>query len=158
MVQGLVDHYIRPPIADVMTLGEGLDLAVGPNACYEDAFCDRLPVYGDLASPDYPSLPCLLPLSGRSVRTAPLAGNVPWPSNVPMPAGRTGGLTAVVVQHRIDENREELGQTCVVDGHETIYENTLARHQYTCFLDDFAHDLPPRVRASGGEFTSCTAP
>jgi hypothetical protein len=146
MIQGIVDHYILPPIADVMTLGEGLDLAYGPASCNDDPRCDKQPVYGSVASPDYPSIADLLPLSGRSALPLPVSGNV-------TAGGAT--LTAAVVQHRIDQNREDLGAGCAVDGHEVIYESKLARHQYACFLDDFAKGKTPTIRTSGDVFTPC---
>jgi hypothetical protein len=157
MIQGLVDHDILPPIADVMTLGEGLDLGLGPSSCYASATCDRMPVYGEVASLSYPSIAELLPLSGHHALDLSLVtGNVPWPARVPRPPNATGDLTAVLVQHRIDQNREPAGQECIgINGHEVIYESTLARHQYGCFLDDFAHDRPPQVRADGPELGSC---
>jgi len=153
MIQGLVDHYILPPIADTMTLGEGLDLGVGPNSCNDAPSCDLEPVYGDVASPEYPTLPKLLPLSGRGVQWLADAGggNTPWPASVD---GGTHPLTGLVVQHRIDENREP-GACTSVDGHEVIYESTLARHQYACFLQDFLNDRAPQVRTQGGEFDPC---
>jgi hypothetical protein len=157
MIQGLVDHDILPPIADVMTLGASLDLGLGPNSCFADPFCDRRPVYGEVASKSYPSIADLLWTSGRSYRDLSLVtGNVPWPRLVPRRPSYEGDLTAVVVQHRIDENREPAGQPCMnLNGHEAIYESTLARHQYACFLYDFANDRTPRVRAAGEELAPC---
>ncbi len=157
MIQGLVDHDILPPIADVMTLGASLDLGLGPNSCFADPLCDRRPVYGEVATQSYPSLADLLWMSGRSYGDlSVVTGNVPWPKLVPRPPNYAGDLTAVVVQHRIDENREPAGQPCMnLNGHEAIYESTLARHQYACFLDDFAHDRTPRVRAAGEELAPC---
>lgn len=146
MVQGLVDHYIKPPIADTMTLAEGLDLAVGPASCDGNERCDALPVAGEVATPDYPPLVDLLPLAGRRVLSLPLSANV-------VTAGAS--LTAAVVQHRIDENREPAGQACDVDAHEVIYESTLARHQYACFLDDFARGKTPTIRATGSDLSPC---
>ncbi len=143
-----------PPIADVMTLGDELDLGVRPNSCLDDPRCDKVAVNGEVAAADFPSIADLLSMSGHTYRDlSAVTGNVPWPTRVPRPPNYTGDLTAVVVQHRIDENREP--QACDVDGHEVIYESTLARHQYACFLYDFAHDRAPGVRSAGEEFTSC---
>jgi len=154
MIQGLVDHYILPPIADVMSLGEGLDLGVGPGSCNDDRYCDKDPVHGEVAAQGYPALADLLGLSGhRVLALADAGGNVAWPPNVPPPTPPRN-LTALVVQHRIDENREP--GTCSVDGHEVIFESLLARHQYACFLHDFLNDETPRVRTSGDLFTPCT--
>jgi hypothetical protein len=156
MIQGIVDHDILPPIADAMTLAEGLDLGLGPNSCSADPRCDLLPVYGEVASFGYPSLADLLPLSGRHYGALDaMAGNVPWPPRVPRPPSYGGDLTALVVQHRIDENREPEGEQCHINGHEVIYESTLARHQYACFLKDFAADETPRVRDAGEELAAC---
>jgi hypothetical protein len=156
MIQGLVDHDILPPIADVMTLGEGLDLGLGPNSCSGNPRCDVMPVYGEVAAPGFPSLPELLPLSGGHYGPlTAMTGNRAWPASVPRPPNTAGDLTALVVQHRIDENREALGQACDVNGHEVIYESTLARHQYACFLSDFARDRTPSVRLAGEEFAPC---
>ncbi len=156
MIQGLVDHDILPPIADVMTLGEGLDLGLGPGSCFGNAECDTLPVNGEIASASYPSIAGLLGLSGHAaLDLASVTGRAGWPRAVARPAGFAGALTATVVQHRIDQNREPLGQECTPDGHEVIFESTLARHQYGCFLYDFAHDRTPAVRPLGEEFASC---
>ena len=157
MIQGLVDHYIFPPIADVISLAAGLDLGLGPGSCNGDERCDRQPVEGEVASPDYPSLADLLKLSGHSaIALSTAAGNVLWPAGVARPSGYTGNLTALVVQHRIDENRDLNGYACKVDGHEVIYESLLARHQYACFLSDFVENKPPRVRTAGHELAGCT--
>ena len=156
MIQGMIDHYIPAPIADTMTLAEGLTLAIGPRWCQGDARCDRQPVFGEVYPPPrarFPSLVDLLPLVGSGVvDVGASAGRVTVPANVAVPPGFPRALTAVLLQHRIDENREA---DCPVDGHEVVYESRLARHQWACFLSDFAKDQTPRVRPDGEELSPC---
>jgi len=89
MMQGIVDHYILPPIANPMSLSLGLDLA-GPPL---DASHPELSVYTPLSA--------LLPLSGRA--------------EIPLPAsGNADGSTAVVVQHPedgVEDGHEVVFQT-----------------------------------------------
>jgi dienelactone hydrolase len=89
MVQGIVDHYIMPTIANATSLAMGLDLA-GP------ALDGTVP---ELAS--FPPLATLLPLRDRTT--------------LPLPAfGNRDGRTAVVVQHAadgIEDGHEALFQT-----------------------------------------------
>jgi hypothetical protein len=77
MLQGIVDTYIMPPIANAASLSLGLDLA-GPAL--------------DAGHPALAGLPALAPLlvwSGRGAVGLPAAGN-------------RDGTTAVVVQHPED--------------------------------------------------------
>ncbi|HEY8040119.1 MAG TPA: hypothetical protein VIF15_10015 [Polyangiaceae bacterium] len=79
MEQGIVDHYIMPPIANAASLSLGLDLAGTPlDATNPELIIDRTP-----------SLESVLPFSGRSQVPLPVTGN-------------RGGVTAVVVQHPAD--------------------------------------------------------
>lgn len=90
MMQGIVDHYILPSIANATSLSFGLDLA-GPAL---DSATPELASFTPLAS--------LLPLSGRSAIGLPAAGNV------------SPSTTAVVVQHRedgIEDGHEVVFQT-----------------------------------------------
>ncbi|HVK66270.1 MAG TPA: hypothetical protein VM694_17425, partial [Polyangium sp.] len=89
MMQGIVDHYILPPIANPMSLSLGLDLA-GPPL---DAAHPELSVYAPLAP--------LLSLLGRSEIALPASGNA-------------FGSTAVVVQHPedgVEDGHEVVFQT-----------------------------------------------
>jgi len=79
MEQGIVDHYIMPPIANATSLSVGLDLAGTPL----DATSAELKADGA------PTLESELPFSGRSQIRLPASGN-------------RGGVTAVVVQHPSD--------------------------------------------------------
>lgn len=149
MVQGIIDHYITPPIADAMSLAEGLDLATSRASCSGNPRCDVLPEINGcatgIASPGYPSLQCLMSLDGRTPQPLPLAGNR---------VGQAGRrITAAVVQHRAVHPQ---GCACV-DGHEVIYESDLARHQYECFLRGFAADAlaGPTIPEAGVPFEEC---
>jgi pimeloyl-ACP methyl ester carboxylesterase len=78
MIQGIVDHYIMPPIANAISLPLGLDLA-------GDELDDVTPEIADLAHlGDY------LQYSGRSKIAFPVSGNV------------GGATTALVLQQRED--------------------------------------------------------
>jgi hypothetical protein len=117
MVEGVVDRYILPPIANTTALSVGLDLA-GPEL---DAESVELSPFASLAS--------VLDLSGRKAIGFPAAGNV----------ARDGGgpSTAVVVQHAEDG---------VEDGHEAVFQRPEPKHQYRCFLQTLAKG-EPRVPA-----------
>ena len=112
MLQGIVDHYIMPPIANTTSLSMGLDLA-GPVL--------------DEKTPEVASLPSLRPLLGFTQRQAielPVGGNV---------TTSAGAFTAVVVQHAEDG---------IEDGHEVVFQTEAPKHQYRCFLASFAKDAP----------------
>ncbi len=107
MLQGIVDTYIMPTIANAMSLGLGLDQA-GP------ALDTNHPVLADYG---FPSLESLLPLVGRGAIPLPAEGNVT--------VDGYGGVTAVVVQHAEDG---------IEDGHEVVFQTELPKLQYQCFL------------------------
>jgi hypothetical protein len=90
--QGIVDHYIMPPIANALSLALGLDLA-GDALDANDAELRADPAQTPLAS--------VLSLSGRRA--------------IPLPAeGNADGVTAVVRQHPsdgIEDGHEILFQT-----------------------------------------------
>jgi hypothetical protein len=77
MLQGIVDHYILPPIANATSLSLGLDLAGGA----VDAATEELAPFDPLNE--------LLAFSGRGEKAYPVRGN-------------QDGRTLVVVQHRED--------------------------------------------------------
>jgi pimeloyl-ACP methyl ester carboxylesterase len=92
MIQGIVDDYILPRIAEATSLSFGLDLA-GPELDTESdpRLASQLPI-----GP-------LLPLGGRAAISLPAAGNA-------------GGATAVVTQHHedgIEDGHEVMFQTDV---------------------------------------------
>lgn len=92
MMQGIVDHYILPRIANPMSVSLGLDLAG-----------DELDATELTGLPDQTPLSQLLPWSGRANIPLPAAGNL-----------YGGSVTAVVVQHPedgIEDGHEVVFQT-----------------------------------------------
>jgi len=118
MVQGIVDHYILPPMANATTLSLGLDLA-GSALDEQNA---------DLANFD--PIRRVLPLSGRQ--------NIPFPAKGNVAHADGSASTAVVVQWPSDG---------IEDGHEVIFQRSEPKYQYRCFLKTFATLVPPGVPA-----------
>jgi hypothetical protein len=118
MVQGIVDHYILPPMANAATLSLGLDLA-GPELDHTTA---------EIAHFD--PLKSILSFSGRRAIELPAKGN----------RTHTDGSasTAVVVQWPSDG---------LEDGHEVIYQRSEPKYQYRCFLKGYAAGGAPTVPA-----------
>lgn len=109
MLQGIVDTYILPPIANATTLSLGLDLA-GEELDRDDPRLAGMTPIGDL-----------LDLAGRKAIALPASGNVELEG---------GALaTAVVVQHLEDG---------IEDGHEIAFQKEAPKHQYRCFLEGLA--------------------
>jgi hypothetical protein len=113
MVEGVVDHYIMPPIANATVLSMGLDLA-GPEL-------DQDPK--ELVSFD--ALSTVIDLGKHEVIGFPAKGNVKHAGG--------GASTAVVVQQAEDG---------VEDGHEASFQTEPPKHQYRCFLQSFAKGTP----------------
>ena len=112
MVQGIVDNYILPRIANGLSLALGLDLA-GDELDQEVA--GQVP------------LSLVQPLAGLTKRA------LPGPANA-------------VVQQREDG---------LEDGHEVVFQTEPPRHQYRCFLEDFAAGRAPQIRAPGRAASAC---
>lgn len=113
MLQGIVDNYIRPPIALSQAVPLGLDLA-GPAL--------------DSAHPDLKDerhLMDVLPLVARGQIDLPVTGNQTTASGKP--------ITAVVVQHPQDPYQ---------DGHEVVFQSEPPQHQYRCFLQTWLRGTP----------------
>ena len=128
MLQGIVDHYILPSIANATTLSFGLDLAGGSL----DAVTPELASFTTAAT--------VVPLVGRRSIELPVAGNLTGP----------GGekVTAVVVQHKEDG---------VEDGHEVAFQTAAPKRQYRCFLASLRQGTPV-VPTRGGEDDPCEGP
>lgn len=132
MIQGIGDHYIPPPIANISSMGLRLDI-IGPELdvqrparCVPDPEA-AVPRCAATRAARYPVTP-VLPLL-RYVG----AGAVPYPDHGPVTRNRDKGTgTRGVVQYERDES-------CRQDGHEVAYEIAQARWQYRCFLSSFAH-------------------
>lgn len=138
MIQGIGDHYVPSPIANVNSLALQLDLvgaeldAAGEPACTNPK--DVVPPYtcSDKRSLRYPlsRVTPLLELVGRGAIPIPPTGL----------AKNRLGATGALVQYRRD-------QICRDDGHEVIYNIGQARWQYRCFLRSFATTGSARVFA-----------
>lgn len=115
MMQGIVDHYILPRIANVSSLSLGLDLGGDPL----DASNPELRSKGETPVLD------VLPLRERGERPLPLAGNRLDRSGAP--------LTRVVVQNPGDG---------IEDGHEVVFQTDPPKHQYRCFLEGLLGGMP----------------
>jgi hypothetical protein len=118
MFQGVVDHYILPPMANASSLSLGLDLA-GDELDRRTPELNRYTPYAEVA-----------PFSGRGVRPYPVEANVK----------RKDGsqATAAVVQSPGDG---------IQDGHELVFQTAGAKYQYRCFLSTFASTGTPRIVA-----------
>ncbi len=112
MMQGIVDHYIMPPIANATSLSFGLDLAGGGL----DARTGELAALDPLAT--------LLPFSGAREIALPASANA---------SGSSGVATAVVTQTAEDG---------VEDGHEVVFQTDTPKHAYACFLETLRVGVP----------------
>jgi hypothetical protein len=125
-VQGIVDHYILPPICNTTSLSLGLDLA-GPAL---DATNPALASYTPLGQ--------VIDLSGRSQIGLPAAGNVITADG--------GVVTAVVTQHPSDG---------IEDGHEVIFQTDPPKHEYVCLLQSLAAGHTPYIPVDGPALSPC---
>jgi hypothetical protein len=112
MMQGIVDHYILPPIANSISLSLGLDQA-GEALDAKNAELSRFAPLGSL-----------LDLVGRGPISLPASSNHDGPQ---------GKVTAVVVQHPEDG---------IEDGHEVMFQTEAPKHEYRCFLEGLAKGAP----------------
>lgn len=124
MMQGIVDNYIRPPIALAEAVPLGLDLA-GPAL---DAMNPEL-------ADEYHLLD-VLPLVGRRQISLPVSGNL-RPLTPSM-----ASVTGVVVQHPQDEYE---------DGHEVVFQTDAPKHQYRCFLQTWLSGVPTVFPAAAAD-------
>jgi hypothetical protein len=151
MIQGIGDHYIPPPVADVSSMGLRLDLVGNALDTQRPALCTpdpegAVPRCGGSAR--YP-ITAVMPLL-RYVGT----GNVPYPPRGPVTRNRQG-TTRGLVQYNRDA-------ACRQDGHEVAYEIAQARWQYRCFLASFARGQakiwPPPPHATTDDTLEIDAP
>jgi hypothetical protein len=113
MEQGIVDHYILPPIALSESVPLGLDLG-GPAL---DAQNPALSMYTHLMD--------VLPLTGHGMINLPASGNVSLQGGT--------SVTGVVVMHPQDQYE---------DGHEVVFQTDPPKHQYRCFLLSYLQGVP----------------
>jgi hypothetical protein len=116
MLQGIVDNYIRPRIANASSLALGLDLA-GPELDMNN------PAYTSVDTP----IGTLLWASGRHAITLAASANF---------ASRPAAVTAIVTQDPGDG---------IEDGHEMVFQTEPPKNQYRCFLKSFAATGLPSV-------------
>ena len=110
--QGIVDHYILPPLVQAVSIPLGVDLA-GPALDVGSA---------ELTGLGFAPLEQVLALGGRGRIALPARGN------------RNGGaLTAVIVQEPQDG---------LEDGHEVVFQTEAPKHQYRCFLKSWLAGVP----------------
>jgi hypothetical protein len=126
MMQGIVDHYIMPPIADAMSLSLGLDLA-GPEL--------------DSSAPEIATLDPVgpfLPLVGSSLIGLPASNNL---------TSKGGAkVSAVLTQNPSDG---------IEDGHEVVFQTEGPKHQYVCFLGGLLGKGTPTVPTAGTSTDPC---
>lgn len=115
MEQGIVDHYILPPIANGISLSLGLDLA-GTEL--------------DTTSPELMMQPELTPLASVIQFSNRRAIGFPATANV------SPNVTAIVVQHPADG---------IEDGHEVMFQTAPPKVEYRCFLASLAQGGAARV-------------
>ncbi|HZU82680.1 MAG TPA: alpha/beta hydrolase, partial [Polyangiaceae bacterium] len=128
MIQGIGDHYIPPPVANVSSMGLRLSL-VGPELdndrptrCTSDPEAAIPRCGGGARYPVAPVLP-LLKYVGKGASPYPDHGPVLRPPH-------DDGIRGLVQYNR--------DASCRQDGHEVAYEIAQARWQYRCFLASFA--------------------
>ncbi|TNE43234.1 MAG: hypothetical protein EP343_34055 [Deltaproteobacteria bacterium] len=125
MLQGIVDTYILPSIANSLSLALGLDLA-GESLDAKDSSLDIFQPLKDI-----------LPSLGRKVLSFPVSGNRKV---------KDSSVTAVVVQHK---------QGSIEDGHEVVFQTEGPKHQYRCFLESLRAGKVPQVPKAGKEWDTC---
>lgn len=113
MFQGIVDHYILPPIANALTVPLGVDLLLPERDRGHPEFTSYTPVT-DLAT-----------FSGMRSIMAPARQNLMGVRSVP--------VTGVLAQHPAD---------MVEDGHEVMFQTDAPKRQYRCFLESFVRGEP----------------
>ncbi|HTJ80922.1 MAG TPA: hypothetical protein VL400_04340, partial [Polyangiaceae bacterium] len=125
MMQGIVDHYIMPPIANATSLSIGLDLA------------------GDELDDDAAELADLEPLSSLQ----PLAGLGPVDLPIEDNAAANDGTKSTAVVCQFPEDGIE-------DGHEVAFQTEPPKHAYACFLEGLVSGTP-RVPSPGDVGAPC---
>jgi hypothetical protein len=119
MFQGIVDHYILPPIANALSLSLGADRG-GPAL--------------DHALEQYTPIDDLLPLRGRGGVELPAAGNIETPS---------GPVTGLVLQHEedgVEDGHEIVFQTEVAKTQYRCFLRTFAQGEAPRVPDPEAPD------------------
>ena len=119
MLQGIVDTYILPPMANTSSLSMGLDLG-GQELDRDD---DRIAQFSPIGD--------LLSYSGRKSVSLPASGNA---------KSKGGNSTVLVIQHKEDG---------IEDGHEVVFQTEAPKHEYRCFLKSFLSGTPKVPQGKG---------
>lgn len=128
MEQGIVDHYIMPPIANAMSLSLGLDLGVPAGASPLDGTTQEIA--------GLPTLESLLSYSGGQILPLPVTSTASHEQSF---------TTDLVVQHPSDG---------IEDGHEIVFQTDPPKREYRCFLLSSLTGAP-RVPAPGDVLGPC---
>jgi hypothetical protein len=141
MIQGIVDDYIMPPIADSLSVPLGLDLVgaerddcQNPPGDIDDATKARVCSAYDGIAP----LSTYMPMAGMARLSAPVTAN-------------KKGATAVLFQinRRVASDYPCTKPDQGPDGHETIYEERTAQYAYRCFLESWIKNGTPTFPIEG---------
>lgn len=116
MFQGIVDHYIMPPMANTSSVAFGLDVGGTPLDATTPELAEFTPAVQAVA------------IVGHGQIALPASGNVKH--------GDGTTSTAVVVQHASDG---------IEDGHEVAFQRADAKYQLRCFVSKWASGLVPTV-------------
>ena len=127
MEQGIVDHYIMPPIANAMSVSMGLDVA--------GTMLDGQST--ELTMDHAPTLASVLPFSTGKAVSFPVSGNR-------TSHGMT--LTTMVTQHPSDG---------IEDGHEIVFQTDPPKREYRCFLQTWVAGQTPLVPGPGSVTGPC---
>jgi hypothetical protein len=127
MEQGIVDHYIMPPIANAMSLSLGLDMTGTPLDVSS----------AELIGDGTPTLESVLSFAGRTQIPLPVSGNL-------VSQGAT--ITGAVIQHPADG---------IEDGHEIVFQTDAPKREYRCFLQTWIAGQTPLVPLPGDPDGPC---
>ncbi|MFO0616101.1 MAG: hypothetical protein U0414_26135 [Polyangiaceae bacterium] len=120
MMQGIVDHYILPPIANATSLSMGLDLAGDALDAKTAEVAEMEPIESVIGFGEGHAIP------------------FPVSLNVTTPSGAK--VTALVTQFPEDG---------IEDGHEVVFQTEAPKHAYRCFLEGLAKGAPLVPKPAG---------
>ncbi len=118
MFQGIVDHYIMPPMANAASVAFGLDLG---GVALDETTPELAP---------FTTAKQALALVGHGTLAYPIAGNVKHDDGT--------SSTAVLVQHVSDG---------LEDGHEIVFQTPEPKYQIRCYLSKWAAGATPTIPA-----------
>lgn len=180
MMQGVVDHYIMPPIANATSLSMSLDLAgqelddqpsYAINYVLEECGCGSSgPCYeqctDDCTNPApfvSPTDPCGTCLAGEMKKTTsactavsaytPVGSLLPLVGSTTLTLPATQNLTVSGGSKTSAILTQNLGDG-IEDGHEVVFQTDGPKHQYGCFLKGMLSGTPT-VPTPGTAFAAC---